>query len=179
MIEDQNLNEVHLVGWSYGGMVVSGVLAKIPSRIAAITYLDAYLPAKGQSVASFVSVFERLLLSIAGLIGRGINPPDPFVWGIEDEIPRRQHKLRISPQPPRTFTQRIDSPESRSDHVSYHYIWCRGYAGSVFQQFYEKACNDDRFRVSVLESSHPAPITDPQSVARLLQGGSTDLVTTG
>src|SRR5688500_11127625 len=37
----EDLENVVLVGWSYGGMVVTGVLDRVPERLAHVVYLDA------------------------------------------------------------------------------------------------------------------------------------------
>jgi pimeloyl-ACP methyl ester carboxylesterase len=46
----ENLNDVVLVGHSYGGMVITGVADRIPDRISHIVYLDAFLPKNGESL---------------------------------------------------------------------------------------------------------------------------------
>ena len=43
-----------LVGHSYGGMVITGVAERIRDRIAAIVYLDAFLPQDGQSLSALL-----------------------------------------------------------------------------------------------------------------------------
>lgn len=43
--------KVILVGHSMGGMVITGVAEKIPSRISKLVYIGAFLPASGQSIA--------------------------------------------------------------------------------------------------------------------------------
>ena len=45
----EDLSEVVLVGHSYGGMVISGVAAKEPRRLAQLVYFDAYLPLEGEN----------------------------------------------------------------------------------------------------------------------------------
>jgi len=45
----EDLSEVVLVGHSYGGMVITGVAAKEPKRLAQLVYLDAYLPLEGEN----------------------------------------------------------------------------------------------------------------------------------
>jgi pimeloyl-ACP methyl ester carboxylesterase len=44
VLEYENLNEVMLVGHSYGGLVIGGVAEKVPERIRRLVYLDAYIP---------------------------------------------------------------------------------------------------------------------------------------
>ncbi|GHA19320.1 hypothetical protein GCM10008090_31440 [Arenicella chitinivorans] len=49
MIEFEGLDDVVLVGHSYGGMVITGVMNRIPERIKHATYLDALLPDHGMT----------------------------------------------------------------------------------------------------------------------------------
>lgn len=48
----ENLNNVILVGHSYGGMVITGVADSIPGRIRKLIFLDAILPNDGESLAT-------------------------------------------------------------------------------------------------------------------------------
>jgi pimeloyl-ACP methyl ester carboxylesterase len=45
----EKLDNVVLVGHSYGGMVITGVVDRIPQRIKCVIYLDAILPEDGES----------------------------------------------------------------------------------------------------------------------------------
>jgi len=47
----EELEEVILVGHSYGGMVISGVAHRIPERIQSLIYLDAVVPNHGESLS--------------------------------------------------------------------------------------------------------------------------------
>jgi pimeloyl-ACP methyl ester carboxylesterase len=47
----ENLSDVNLVGWSYGGMVVTGVAEQVPGKIHQLIYLDCFVPENGQSLA--------------------------------------------------------------------------------------------------------------------------------
>jgi pimeloyl-ACP methyl ester carboxylesterase len=48
LIRWEELSEVVLCGHSYGGCVISGVLDRIPDRIGALVYLDAFVLENGQ-----------------------------------------------------------------------------------------------------------------------------------
>jgi pimeloyl-ACP methyl ester carboxylesterase len=48
----EDLDEIVLVGYSYGGFVVTGSLEHIADRVRHIVYLDAFVPSNGESVAS-------------------------------------------------------------------------------------------------------------------------------
>ena len=50
----EDLRDVVLVGHSYGGMVITGVADRVPERIRSLVYLDAFVPADGESVSTLV-----------------------------------------------------------------------------------------------------------------------------
>jgi pimeloyl-ACP methyl ester carboxylesterase len=50
LIEQERLEQVVLVGHSYGGMVITGVAAQIPDQVERLVYVDAALPQPGQSL---------------------------------------------------------------------------------------------------------------------------------
>lgn len=74
LIIDHNLRDIILVGHSYGGMVITGVAAKMADKIRHLVYVDAALPDPGQSL------FD--LLSSGGSDPRsftGLEPDAPYV----------------------------------------------------------------------------------------------------
>lgn len=50
VIECDDLRDVILVGHSYGGMVAIGVADRVPGLIRHLVYVDAFVPADGQSL---------------------------------------------------------------------------------------------------------------------------------
>lgn len=48
----EDLHEVVLTGHSYGGMVITGVMDRIPDRIRHVIFLDAFVPDDGESLWS-------------------------------------------------------------------------------------------------------------------------------
>lgn len=50
VIEWENLENIVLLGHSYGGMVITGVADRVPGRIKQVIYLDAFLPEDGESL---------------------------------------------------------------------------------------------------------------------------------
>src|SRR5205085_6029248 len=49
VLESEELNDVYLIGHSYGGMVATGVADRARARIKHLIYLDAFAPQDGQS----------------------------------------------------------------------------------------------------------------------------------
>lgn len=58
-IEAAGFDRFILCGHSYGGMVITGVAAKLGARIDALCYIDAFLPADGQSLWDITGEFEH------------------------------------------------------------------------------------------------------------------------
>lgn len=56
IIMDNNLNDIILVGHSYGGFVITGVADKMPDRIHILVYLDSALPDPGQSLIDILNM---------------------------------------------------------------------------------------------------------------------------
>jgi len=46
----ENLHDVVLVGHSYGGMVITGVMDRVPDRIRRVIFVDAVVPNDGESL---------------------------------------------------------------------------------------------------------------------------------
>ncbi|MGY1632924.1 alpha/beta fold hydrolase [Geodermatophilus sp. SYSU D01186] len=52
----EGLDDVVLLGFSYGGMVVTGALDAIGDRVRSLVYLDAFVPEDGQSLYGLLGV---------------------------------------------------------------------------------------------------------------------------
>ena len=105
----EDLDGIVLLGFSYGGMVVSGALEHIGDRVAALVFLDAFVPADGDSV-------ERLGLSLGGPPGLG-SP-----WLVEgparacdDPEEAAFSTPRRTAQPIRSFTEPVRLPRPPED----------------------------------------------------------------
>lgn len=99
-IHYEGLDDIVLVGFSYGGMVVTGALEHVADRVRELVYLDAFVPADGQSA---FDLYGRLAPS-------GITDP----WAIEgvprefeDPTEAEFHLPRRSLQPIRTLTEPV------------------------------------------------------------------------
>jgi len=78
LINANNLRNVVLVGHSYGGMIITGVAACIPTKISTLVYVDAALPDPGQSL------FDLLTLGMDNPLSfKGLEPAPPYVEKLE------------------------------------------------------------------------------------------------
>src|SRR6478736_3621992 len=72
LIKWEELSDVVLCGHSYGGCVISGVVDRIPERIRAVVYLDAFILENGQSLHDTLPAAQRdLQLDLTRRLGDG------------------------------------------------------------------------------------------------------------
>ena len=57
LIRWEELSGIVLCGHSYGGCVITGVADRLSDRIAALVYLDAFVPEDGQSLYDILPTF--------------------------------------------------------------------------------------------------------------------------
>ena len=60
----EDLTDIVLLGWSYGGAVVTGAVDHVADRIRHLVYVDAVVPNDGESVLSVVGVDRPSQISI-------------------------------------------------------------------------------------------------------------------
>ena len=76
ILATERLTDVVLLGHSYGGMVLTGVIDRAPDRIAAAIYSDAYVPAQGESCFDLANdLFRGMFLEGAAQDGFSVPPP--------------------------------------------------------------------------------------------------------
>src|SRR5262245_46348082 len=99
----EDLDEIVLVGFSYGGAVVIGALAHIAERVRELVLLDAFAPADGQSVA-------QLMMGSYTPAARTVEDAwslPPFPREFDDPEEAAFAEPRRSPQPLRTVTEPV------------------------------------------------------------------------
>jgi ribulose-5-phosphate 4-epimerase/fuculose-1-phosphate aldolase len=155
----EDLNDIILVGHSYGGMVVTGVADRMPNRIKHLVYLDAFQPANGQS-----------LFDLGGpprpandwrVPGRPTNEPmDP--WNAERRV---MH-------PRATFEEKVKLTmplEERLFSLTYIVATGRPDPGAVFDATAERLRGNPRWTVREISGGHGMTRTNPEGLVRLFQ----------
>lgn len=114
VFEYENLWDVILVGFSFSGMVATGVAEVIPERIRHIVYLDAFVPKDGQSLADIIGErIARHFFRFAEDYGEGWKVPSFF-----------HNDSRLTPQPLQTSTLPVSVTNPRSRTIPRTYIKC-------------------------------------------------------
>lgn len=108
----EDLRDVILLGYSYGGAVVTGALAHIGDRIRDLVYLDAFVPSDGDTV-SRLSGRDTAGATVLGedwLVPpplRDYDDPIEAVWQTERRVP---HPRRCFTEPVRVTTPVEEQP---------------------------------------------------------------------
>jgi pimeloyl-ACP methyl ester carboxylesterase len=83
VMDEHDLREVMLVGHSYGGMAITGAAHRRPERVAHLFYLDAFVPADGQSGADILGP-GFVASAMAAMERAGTEHTIPWLFTIED-----------------------------------------------------------------------------------------------
>ena len=111
-LESNNLRDVRLVGHSYGGMVISGAVDRVPQRIRRLVYWNAFVPLDGESLNDMVPpMYVAMFDAIAAANGGAVTLPPP-VWreafiNDADEATANAAFAKLNPHPYKTFTDKI------------------------------------------------------------------------
>lgn len=96
LIEEKQLNTVVLVGWSYGGMVITGVADRTNAKVQLLVYLDAMVPKPGQREWDLVLDEDKEHFLAMCSDGLTMQPPSEFL-NLEPRM--RPHPLATKLQP--------------------------------------------------------------------------------
>jgi pimeloyl-ACP methyl ester carboxylesterase len=110
-ISMEDLREVTLVGWSYGGAVTTGTCDRVPDRIQSMIFLDAFMPANGKAVMDY-NPHARIQVESAMARDEPIPPPLLKYFGVTEPKLISFIERRLSAQPgrrapPRTVSARF------------------------------------------------------------------------
>lgn len=163
VFEYEDLSDVILVGHSYGGMVVTGVAGRIPDRIAHIVYLDAHVPADGQSIIDLLG-FTRPGYDI----DQWIDPPGTF--GVKDEADLAWVLSKMSQHPTRSMRQKVELPTPLEDlPFQRTYVLAElEPLGTWFADNAAKYETDPRWRFIRMQAVHDMMVTEPEQTAAIL-----------
>ena len=107
----EDLDDIILLGFSYGGMVVTGALDEIGDKVRDLIYLDALLPTDGQTALDVIGGLPDAMIDAAE-DGWGVHPlpreldtPEATAWS----------NARRALQPLGTFTEPVQLSKPLED----------------------------------------------------------------
>lgn len=167
-IEVEELQKVTLVGHSYGGLVITGASTLVAERIERLVYLDAFVPAVGQSGYDLMPKFaakwqERVRTNGDGWLIRPML--DAKAMGIDDPKQATWLNRKLTPQPSLTFEEKVVYEEPTWRALPKVYLRCARYPG--FGPTAERVATMG-FAVRSLDCGHDAMLAAPEALASAL-----------
>ncbi len=172
-IEFEDLTNVGLVGWSYGGMVITGVIARVPDRIRSALYLDAFVPDDGQCLADLSAGRTGAVARENEAARRPFPIRQPEYFGVTDESVLAYCRPRLRPQPWKAMVEPVAALPELPDHVALSYVLCTESETASFRTTYDRLKLDPRWTTYELATNHFAPLTDPIGVTGLIARSAT------
>ena len=176
-LDKEELDDVVLCGHSYGGMVITQIADRVPERIRALVYLDAFVPGHGDSVISLLG--EALAPDVAAQFvggfrgsaaegGSGLMQPIPAeVFGIREENRERIDRL-CEPQALATFEMPVLLTRETSAVERRVYLLADGWDPSPFRHFAARLDGEDGWEVEKIDCSHDVMVDRPDVLVESL-----------
>jgi pimeloyl-ACP methyl ester carboxylesterase len=176
----EELTGVTLVGWSYGGMIITGVAERMPERLARLVYLDADVPTDGETSYDTELCSEEVRAADRSAAGAAGTPDvilvDPYLSWIgsltSDPADRAWLLPKLVPQPLATYTQPIRVGNPAAAAIPRAFIFCtegkEDAAGDFTVHTAARVRSAPGWRYVELADTHLAPVNTPQATADVL-----------
>jgi pimeloyl-ACP methyl ester carboxylesterase len=156
VLDAEDIHDAVLVGHSYGGMVITGAADRAPGRVTSLVYLDAMVPADGDSCWNLVTDQERRWYTDVVDTGYAVRPL-PFF------DPRATaHPIAALLQPLRLTG---DLSHIRQRTYAYATAWD---GQSPFTPVYERLRGEPGWTTHALAGGHNLMRDVPQDLAKIL-----------
>jgi len=168
VIKYERLNDVVLVGHSYGGCVISGVAEAMPDAIRSIVFLDAFIPGNGDATVDLVPPAVQEVIRAA--LGRGdakVPVRDAAAFKV-NEKDRAWVDSLATPQPIGTMVEKIKLSGARERIPKKTYIRATGYPNVSFEKAHARAKADRAWRTYEVPCGHDVMIDDPDRLTEIL-----------
>jgi pimeloyl-ACP methyl ester carboxylesterase len=171
LLKWEDLSDVVLCGHSYAGCVVTGAADRMPERISALVYLDAFVPEDGQSVYDTLPPEQREQ-QVEGTeqSGQGWQvPPIPAAAFNVNENDRDWVDRQSTAQSIATFQQPLKLAGGIDRVGPITYILATDFPASPFRQFYVRA-QTKGWKTLTIASGHDVMLDEPEELTRILLG---------
>jgi pimeloyl-ACP methyl ester carboxylesterase len=180
VLESEDLHDVLLVGWSYSGMIITGVAEQVPERLAQLVYFDADVPVDGENGWDAELYSEEAILADVNS-GKAADLPgfvtlDPYIEWLRslatDPADAEWLLAKMVPQSLATYIQAIRLGNPAAAELSRAFIFCTEGKGEAdvdhTVRTRERVQSDPAWTYREVADTHLAPINDPKVVAETL-----------
>ena len=174
LLEAEELEDVVLVGHSFGGLVASGVADRKPAALRALVFLDSLLVESGESAMDVLprNVVEERLAAVAGS-GQNIAMPIPANLagtGIPEDHPLAGWvRRRQTPHPLSTYLSPLTLRHPLGNGVPTTYVHCANPSYETLALVRERVRARPGWQFETLDTGHDAMVLDPDRLVSLLE----------
>jgi pimeloyl-ACP methyl ester carboxylesterase len=172
-IEAEELQQVILVGHSFGGAAITGAADRLPGRLRHLVYLDAMVLEDGQSPWSQMPAelaAERQLAVREQGAGLVAVPPPVSAFGVPEDHPEAAWvRRRLTPHPAGTYASPLRLANPPGNGLPRTYIACTDpwYAPLAWAR--EKVQGRPGWTWREIATGHDAMVTAPAALADMLE----------
>jgi pimeloyl-ACP methyl ester carboxylesterase len=172
VIRWEGLNDVVLVGHSYGGCVISGVAEHSEHALRALVFLDAFVPENGEAVEDLASQHVREAINAARDRGDTTLAAVPAANFRVNETDRAWVDANCTPQPLLSLTDKIALTGARERIARKAFIRATGYPSTSFDAALARARANPLWRTFEIPCGHDAMVDMPDRLSEILLASS-------
>jgi pimeloyl-ACP methyl ester carboxylesterase len=168
----EDLEDVILVGHSYGGMVITGAADRAAARIGKLVYLDAANPKNGESLVDVAGPVIELTRPAGQVIDRVelvlLPSPDAGrMYGVTDPDDLAWMASRLTGHPWKCFEEKLELlDQSEFSKIPQYHIVCTSTLATRDPRLMAEARAAGR--LWDIDTGHDLMITEPQKVTEAL-----------
>ncbi len=161
----EDLHDVVLTGHSYGGMVITGVMDRVPERIRHVVFLDAAVPDDGMSLYDLFGGPKSGATVVDGMmqvpwVKPGTPPPHNVAQSIKCFNQPVSYKNPLAKSLPVTYVAFVPKDKSAAERAATDKSWQRAVARG--------------WTIRTFPGGHVAQQEDPRGVATLVEEAVSD-----
>ena len=163
----EDLHDVVLTGHSYGGMVITGVMDRVPERIKHVVFLDAAVPGDGMSIWDLFGNtpqdperFKDGFMQVPW-VKPGTPPPHSVKQSIKCFNQPVSYKNPAALKLPVTYVAFVPKDKSADERAKTDKSWQRAVARG--------------WTIKTFPGTHVAMVEDPRGVASLIEQSVNDI----
>ena len=160
LIDFEDIEDIILVGHSYGGMVITGAASQRAKKIRALVYIDAFVPEDGQALWDLINDEGRKGTLERQRATPGLVAPPP-------SLPPRAHHPH-SNHPLLCFIEPVAVSAAAKAIANRTYVYATANAPTSFTQFHGRFRDDPTWRMHEMATGHSVMAEDPEGLTALL-----------
>ena len=170
LLRYEEIHNALIVAHSYGGMVATGAVDRERDRVAAMIYLDAFVPENGQSLWDLSSSSNvESMRAAADANDGGRSVPRPVTPGNTSPGAADRYGALFTSQPIGCMSEKfVSTRKNPNDWPPRHYVLCQDYFPSPFHAVANRVRTLPGWTFEALNALHDVPRANPPLVANVI-----------